>query len=267
MLPSSAIPRSIEAICVVALDAVADLRASSAYRRACRRGDLVPLAGGVESFARELADRLQHPEPVALPSGCTSALSTSDSSSSRRPAGIGADGLDVRDRAAAGEHRQAPEQPLLRLGRGASGSSRSSRAASAAARGCRGEPEVSTSSAWSRRSSSASGDSSRSRAAASSSASGRPSRRRQTAATRLRSRRQLERASRARARSTNSATAETRARAARAAYSRSAAILSGVLLVVTIRSAGQRSISRATSGRRRRPARGCRGAGAPSCRR
>ena len=120
---------------------------------------------------------------------------------------------------------------------------------------------MSTSRAWSSRSSSASGERSRSRAAASSSASGRPSRRRQTAATApafsgVSSNEPLV----ALARSTNSATAgyamsdsvesvsdDGGSASGASGYSRSAAILSGVLLVVTIRSPGQRSISPATS--------------------
>ena len=62
--------------------------------------------------------------------------------------------------------------------------------------------------------------------------------------------RQLEGASvsAARARTPSNATGRAGARAARARYSRSAAIRSGVLLVVTIRSAGQRAIRRDTSG-------------------
>ena len=164
---------------------------------------------------------------------------------------LGADGLDVGERAASREDGQPPEQALLRLGRAASGSSRSWRGASAAARGCRAGPTVSTWSAWSSRSSSASGDEEPQPRG------GELDRERQAVqppADRVDGvgvlRRQLERAS-GRPRALD----EQRDRGRRGPverrereYSRSAAILSGVLLVVTIRSAGQRSTSPATSG-------------------
>ena len=105
------------------------------------------------------------------------------------------------------------------------------------------------------------GENSRSRAAASSTASGRPSRRRHTAMTAPAFWRQREDPFVSLARSTNKAMAGYSMSASAAAsdpwmgrragasgYSRSAAIRSGVLLVVTTRSFGQFATSRATSG-------------------
>ena len=182
------------------------------------------------------------------PSVCTSALSTSDSSSSRTFSPGSA------QTASTSANVHPPAKTAMRRNRRCSDSSRSEWLQSIVARSvcCRSgmsrAPDVSTWRAWSSRSSSASGDRSRSRAAASSSASGRPSRRRQTAATAssfsgVSSNEPLVDL----ARSTKSAIAGGSSSGA-SAYSRSAAILSGVLLVVTIRSSGQRSIRPATSG-------------------
>ena len=120
------------------LDAVADLAGELGIPAGVPQRDLARLAGGLEPLAGVLADRLQHPEPVAL------AVHLHERLVDERLqlvedglAGVCADGLDVRERAPAGEDGHAPEQALLRLRRGASGSSRSSRAASAAARACR----------------------------------------------------------------------------------------------------------------------------------
>ena len=141
------------------------------------------LARGLESLASVLADRLQHPEPVALAVRLHERL--------------------VDERLELVEHvppcsaqtasRSAtvhpPTKTAMRRNTLRSDSVRSEWLQSIVARsvcwrsGVSRGPDVSTSRAWSSRSSSASGARSRSRAAASSSASGRPSRRRQIAAT------------------------------------------------------------------------------------
>ena len=169
---------------VGALDAIADLAASSAYRRACRRA--------ISSASPAASSRSRAYSPIVC----------SIRSRSPWPSRLHEGLVDERLQLVEACSRRALRRPLRRpracslrrrrpcAGTGAapppsaaSGSSRSWRAASAGARERRATPDVSTSSAWSSRSSSASGDRSRSRAAASSSASGRPSRRRQTAAT------------------------------------------------------------------------------------
>ena len=116
-------------------DLPADLRVSA---RVPQR-DLARLAGGLEPLAGVLADRLQHPEPAALAVRLHERLVDERLELVEDAlAGVGADRLDVRERAASREDGHAPEQALLRLARGASGSSRSWRAASAAAQACRG---------------------------------------------------------------------------------------------------------------------------------
>ena len=146
--------------------------------------DLARLARRLEPLACVLTDRLQHPEPVTLAVGLHESLVDERLQLVEDVlAGVCADRLDVRERAASGEDGQTPEQTLLRVRRAASGSSRSSARSVCCRSGTSRAPEVRTSRAWSRRSSSASGARSRRRAAASSRASGRPSRRRQTAAT------------------------------------------------------------------------------------
>ena len=90
--------------------------ASSAYRRACLSATSPVSPRGLEPLAGVLADRLQHPEPVAL------AVRLHEGLVDERLqlvedglAGVCADGLDVREGAPAGEDGQAPEQALLRL--------------------------------------------------------------------------------------------------------------------------------------------------------
>ena len=97
--------------------------------------DLARLARRLEPLAGVLTDRLQHPEPVTLAVGLHERLVDERLQLVEDGlAGVCADRLDVRERAASGEDGQAPEQTLLRVRRAASGSSRSWRAASVAAR-------------------------------------------------------------------------------------------------------------------------------------
>ena len=153
-----------------------------------------------------------------------------------------------------------PEKTAIRRNSRCSRSSRSEWLQSIVARSvcCRSGvsrgPDVRTSRAWSSRWSSTSGERSRNLAAASSSASGSPSRRRHRASTVASS--VVGSARRCRGSSLPARQgAEQRRRQSRSragnkgsGYSRSAEILSGVRLVVTIRSSAQRSTSRATSG-------------------
>ena len=235
-------------------------RPSSAYRRACR-----------SAISRRLARRPRAARAAYSPIVCsirnrslwpstwTSALSTSDSSSSRHGlAGLGADGLDVGERAAAGEDRHAPEQPLLRLGeervapvdRGAQRLLPLGRVARAGGehvervvepleqRFRRQEPQP------------GGGELERERQAVEAPADGRDGGRVLG--------RQLERASSlgaldeqrdaGYASATRSIVRRGGSSSGASGYSRSAAIRSGVRLVVTIRSSGQRSTSRPTSG-------------------
>ncbi len=184
-LPSSAMPRSTDADLVGALDAVADLARDRRIPLGVPQRDLAGVSPAVlEPLAGVLADRLQHPEPVALAVHLHERLVDERlqlvEAWSRRA-------LRRRPRRRRAVH--PPAKTAIRRKRRCSGSVRSEWLQSIVARSvcCRSGvsrgPEVSTSRAWSSRSSSASGERSRSRAAASSSASGRPSRRRQTAAT------------------------------------------------------------------------------------
>ena len=136
--PSSAMPRSTEPTWSVPAMPLADLsaRAPRIGARASARSH--GLARGVESFACVLADRLQHPEPVAWrPPGrapcrrATPARRGRSRRSRRRP---------PRRRRVCTRPRRRPcaGTGAARIPRGASGSSRSWRAASAAARACRG---------------------------------------------------------------------------------------------------------------------------------
>ena len=217
-LPSSAMPRSSGSDLIGALDAVADLRAraprtggrASARPRASRPRPRGARARTRRSSAASGAGRPGRP-PARAP--CRRAT----------PARRGRSRRDLRRRP------RRPRTCTLRRRRPCAGTgaaptpSRSEWLQSIVARSvcCRSGvsrgPDVSTSRAWSSRSSSASGDRSRSRAAASSSASGRPSRRRQTAATAsafsgVSSNEPLVVV----ARSTNSATPDTRERLGRA---------------------------------------------------
>ena len=213
--------------------------------------DLTRLAGSLESLARVLADRLQHPEPVAL------GLHLHERLVDER--------LELVEDALSGSAQTAstsanvhpPAKTAMRRNRRCSGSVSSEWLQSIVARSvcCRSgmsrAPDVSTSRAWSRRSSSASGDRSRSRAAASSSASGRPSSRGRSLRPLRRSpasaRTSLGSTSRARRTSCDRRrdSSERRERDTRVRRRSSAASCSWS----TIRSSGQRSISAATSGR------------------
>ena len=99
-----------------ALDAVADLPGEPRVAAGVPQRDVTRLARGFEPLARVLADRLQHPEPVAL------AVRLHERLLDQRLqlvedglAGVGADRLDVGKRAPSGEDGHAPEQALLRL--------------------------------------------------------------------------------------------------------------------------------------------------------
>ena len=73
-------------------------RASSAYRRACLSAISARLAGAVEPLARVLADRLQHPKPVALAVHLHERLVDERLQLVEdRLARVRADGLDVRE--------------------------------------------------------------------------------------------------------------------------------------------------------------------------
>ena len=178
--PSSAIPRSTRC----------ELRRSPRCRRGSRGrpphsggvapGDLVRFAGCLELLAGVVRDRLQHPE--RSPSTWTSALSTSDSSSSRQP-------LPLRRSPRRSASVQPPEKTAMRLNSRCSASLRSEWLQSIAARSvcCRSGAVARTGRQQVERMvepfEQRLGDKSRSRAAASSSASGSPSRRRQSAST------------------------------------------------------------------------------------
>ena len=73
------------------------------------------LAGSLEEIARELADRLQHPEALLSEPACTSA-NQALVEERRKDIEVGiADGLGGLQSAAAAEDRESPEEPLLVL--------------------------------------------------------------------------------------------------------------------------------------------------------
>ena len=132
-------PRSTARDLVGALDAVADLARERRIPVGVPQRDLRRLARGLEPLARVLADRLQHPEPVALAIHLHERLvderlelveAWSRRALRRRPRHLrGCTRRRIRPCAG----RDAAPTPSA-----ASGSSRSWRAASAAARECRG---------------------------------------------------------------------------------------------------------------------------------
>jgi hypothetical protein len=99
-----------------ALDAVADLAGELRIAAGVPQLDVTRLAGALEVLARVLADRLQHPEPVALAVRLHESLVDERLQLVEdRLAGVGADGLDVRECAPSGEDGHAPEHALFRL--------------------------------------------------------------------------------------------------------------------------------------------------------
>ena len=152
--------------------------------------DAVPLIGGRQPFGGVVAQRLEH--AVAGHSGVRPSRSQPATSrqarrarrrSRRRQLLVGAHLLGVRERPAAGEYGQTPEQHELSFGPGDRDSNRRSLATSADARAHHDAPPVSSLKRSSSRRRISSGDSARVRAAASSIASGIPSSRRQRSAT------------------------------------------------------------------------------------
>ena len=90
--------------------------ASSAYRRACLSASALASPRRLEPLASVLTDRLQHPEPVTLAVGLHESLVDERLQLVEDVlAGVCADRLDVRERAASGEDGQTPEQALLRV--------------------------------------------------------------------------------------------------------------------------------------------------------
>ena len=112
MFASSAMPRSSDASCVVPSMPSRISRATSAYRSRVASARSRP-SRPTPRAARRRTRRSSAACRKRSPSTCTSALSTSDSRSSRTLSL--ADRLEVGERAAAGEDRHAAEQPLLRL--------------------------------------------------------------------------------------------------------------------------------------------------------
>ena len=235
---SSAIPRSTDATWSFPSIPSQISRPTTAYRSACRAA--ISSASSAASSCSRAYSRIVS-SIRRRPFTFTSALSTSDSISSR----------PASQTASASATVQPPAKTARRRNARCSRSSSSEWLQSIVARsvccrpGVSREAEVSRSSALSSRSRSASGVRSRSRAAASSSASGSPSSRRQMASTT---------ASLAGVSVRGPGRARRRARrrhplgSGESGYSHSAAIRSGVLLVATIRSSGHASTSRATSG-------------------
>jgi hypothetical protein len=100
----------------ISLDAVPDLAGNVREVPGVPGGDLVRLPGGGEPLSGELADRLQQAEALALRIELYEPfLDQRLELVEARPARLGADGLDVGERAASGEDGEAAEQLLLAL--------------------------------------------------------------------------------------------------------------------------------------------------------
>jgi len=100
----------------ISLDAVPDLASDICIVPRVPGGDLIPLAGVGEPLTGELADRLQQAEALSLRVELHERLvhqrlELVEAATAR----LGADGLDVGERAAAGEDGEPAEEPLLLL--------------------------------------------------------------------------------------------------------------------------------------------------------